>query len=309
MPVRVQMSVAMVRVLVQGEPHYLVVRTGRLSGWSLIAATIAPPVTDWREAAAAACAEKLAPLQPGTDFDLASLTRKPLRWTSRSITGTETAYTAHVYSVRLARPADECLARLAVGTYRFVAEAQLDEARDAVLSAVVAALPDAPLSWPPAPAATTPVPPTEHAARSRTRAPRTRKDPSDPSNTPTGGAVATRVWSEDEDRLLGTMSDRDVAMVLGTTPAAVESRRVHLGVRGFTRWVVRKDLSQLAGAQYAADLRAGLTISEITRKHGVLHSTVLRSLERYRAREQREASEAKPDDTTAREPANRSSRR
>lgn len=110
-------------------------------------------------------------------------------------------------------------------------------------------MPNAPLSWSPEPA------PAENAAPTRVRAPaRPRRDS---SITHKKGGVAPRVRTEEEDRLLETMHDSDVAVMLGTTPDVVEWRRMQLDIRGFTRRVDRKASAKLAGARYIDDINAG----------------------------------------------------
>jgi hypothetical protein len=100
-------------------------------------------------------------------------------------------------------------------------------------------------------------------------------------------ALQPRAWTRIEDKLLGTMSDVELAAELNISKASVERRRVELGVAAHGAGV-QMDPSELTGARYVADHRAGMAVADIAHKHGVSRSTVAKAMKRYRAREQAE---------------------
>jgi len=96
-----------------------------------------------------------------------------------------------------------------------------------------------------------------------------------------------RHWTAAEDRLLGTMADRDLAEQLGCSKETVERRRVLLGISGWhgrhgRGWPSTPD--KLVGATYYRAMQGGLTPAQIAKKHKVTSSAVVQAIRRYRRR-------------------------
>jgi hypothetical protein len=322
-----------VRLLVAGESRYLLTRTGRLDGWSLVTAPLKyDEGLDWHRAAVRGAEEQLAPFRFGEDFYLVALTDQPLSWVSKSISGARTSHKAQVFGLRFSHAPD--LRRLQPGAHRFVPDSQLSGFRDDALRATLAAVPDPPLSWggPRDPAKPSSLPPTTRvstpnpapAPATRRAAPAARPVPADHRGVWTpetlarlgvdtdskiakdlglsisavsqrrralgiqrspGAALEARTWTAAEDALLGRETDLAVGLRLGIPPAAVEQRRLRLGVAGYgVDPSLFQEPADLAGAEYDRAHRAGETLAEIARRHGVDRKTVERALLRYERR-------------------------
>ena len=86
-------SLVVVRLLVAGESHHLLTRTGKLDGWSMVTAPLKyEEGLDWHRAAVRGAEEQLAPLRVGEDFHLVPLSDEPLSWVSKSIGATTMSY-------------------------------------------------------------------------------------------------------------------------------------------------------------------------------------------------------------------------
>jgi transposase len=244
-------AVVVVRLSLRGDPHYLLVRSGRLDGWSLVSGALrSDEHPDWHRAAVRGCEQKLAPLRFAVDFFLVPLSDRPLRWTSRSAAGVKTTYQTQVFGARFVRDPDECRSRLPTGAYRLVADAELSQFHDDVLSAVVAAVPDAPLSWETGPEAarSTPgqmksgqmraaraggsdgTPPRPAKPRPQLAAARPRQAPPPRPTSNAKPADSRGRWTPETIARLGVDTDTEIAADLQVTVSAVAQRRRALGI-------------------------------------------------------------------------------
>lgn len=97
-------------------------------------------------------------------------------------------------------------------------------------------------------------------------------------------------WTPEEDALLGTMTDRHVARVLGRATNAVATRRSRLGIppaapatsSGYT------GAPRLRGRSRWERHQAGMTMTEIAAQDGVSTATVSASILLYAARRRQE---------------------
>jgi len=233
-------SLVVVRLLVAGESHHLLTRTGKLDGWSMVTAPLKyEEGLDWHRAAVRGAEEQLAPLRVGEDFHLVPLSDEPLSWVSKSISGSKTSHKAQVFGLRFAYAPD--LTRLRPGAYRLVPDAQLAGFRDDALRAVLAVVPDPPLSWgtPPGPAepnsaapaiAGSPAGPGSVAVDpTPSRTPRAPRRSASSASTPPpepGGA-----WTASALARLGVDTDKGIAKELGLSISAVSQRRRALGIQ------------------------------------------------------------------------------
>ena len=86
-------------------------------------------------------------------------------------------------------------------------------------------------------------------------------------------------YDPNEDKLMGTMPDRELALRLGRTHKAVEARRIHLGIPKFDprihKWTAEEDalLGVEADGQIAS--RLGLSISAVAHRRRRLGRGVL----------------------------------
>ena len=99
-----------------------------------------------------------------------------------------------------------------------------------------------------------------------------------------------RAWSPEEDALLGTMLDRDVAAHLGRDVGMVGERRRALGITPFARQADRCALASVEASPAkvtARRLALGLKKVDVTRRAGFMSSTITRIENGERARMQR----------------------
>jgi hypothetical protein len=276
-----RVSLVVVRLLVAGESRYLLTRTGRLDGWSLLTAPLGyDEGLDWHRAAVRGAERELAPLRFGEDFWLVALLDQPISWATKSISGIKTAHRAQVFGLRFARE----MARLPSGG-RLVSAAQLGDYRDPAINAVLAAVPDPPLSWGGAPAGTGPAPSPVTPAPTPPRSPSTTKV-SVPPRAPRAPAVApaTReatepgtIWTPDVIARLGVDTDTRISRELGVSISAVSQRRRALGIQRSPdatlearQWTEAEDalLAMEPDGEVARQL--GVTLAAVRRRRLVL---------------------------------------
>lgn len=95
-------------------------------------------------------------------------------------------------------------------------------------------------------------------------------------------------WTSEEDRLLGTAPDADVAIRLSRSSASVETRRARLGIppydRRSTGGAEPIDPRSLVGRSRYERRLSGMSVSAIAAADGVTISSASKSIRRYAAR-------------------------
>lgn len=124
------LALVVVRIDVDGTPHWLLRRHPKWGDWSLVGGHVeSDEVGDWMLTATREANEELAPLQSGIDFELAPLVEDVSSWgpvASRSAEGAMTNYRVRWFQARFLRDPAACLRRLPPADFALVTEAQID---------------------------------------------------------------------------------------------------------------------------------------------------------------------------------------